>query len=68
MKRAANLLLLLVLGLRVSSPECPTTSICPQDGQNGNPTGEYKWQGSVEFEKFSHPTSTGQHVWWDRCT
>jgi hypothetical protein len=48
--------------------ECPTTSTCPQCGQTGNPTGQYKWQGSVEFAQFRHETMSGTpHIWWDRC-
>jgi hypothetical protein len=48
--------------------DCPTTSICPDDGQNGNPTGQYKWQGAIEFAQFSHPLMNGgKHTWWERC-
>lgn len=52
------------------SPDCPTTSICPEDGITGNPTGQYKWQGAIEFAQFSHPLTNahgGKHTWWERC-
>ena len=48
--------------------DCPTTSICPEDGGTGNPTGQYKWQGATEFAQYSHISPSGKrHVWWDRC-
>jgi hypothetical protein len=44
--------------------DCPTTSICPEDSQTGNPTGQYKWQEAVELSQGSHPTMDDKrHVW-----
>jgi hypothetical protein len=69
---------LLILGLLLISgitavADCPASAICPMDGDTGNPTGNYKWQGAVEFAEFSHPRvpdqndSSKQHVWWVQC-
>jgi hypothetical protein len=65
--------LLLASGVTVSrplnaSPNCPTTAICPEDGSSGNPTGQYKWQGAVEYAQFVHNMSNGgKHAWWEKC-
>jgi len=63
--------LLLVLLLSVCLPavaDCPTTSVCPDDGITGNPTGRYKWQGSIQFAQFTHLlVKGGNHTWWEKC-
>ena len=68
MKKALALSVLLLIICWMAVADCPTTSICPEDGMNGNPTGQYKWQGAIEYAQFSHPLSNGgRHVWWERC-
>lgn len=70
MKKVAVVVLfvfLLVTSLTVFA-DCPTTAICPDHGVPGNPTGQYKWQGAVEYAQFSHPMPNGgTHTWWERC-
>jgi hypothetical protein len=70
MKRKLTLLtLVLVLVIPSLAATCPTTAECPEDGMNGNPTGQYKWQGATEYAQFTHPLSNGgKHTWWERCS
>ena len=70
MKVAALLLATLLLSCMVSAKaDCPTTASCAEHGMNGNPTGQYKWQGATEYAEFSHPTTNGgTHKWWEKCS
>jgi hypothetical protein len=47
---------------------CPTTASCAEHGLAGNPTGRYKWQGTIQYAEFSHPMADGKsHLWWEKC-
>jgi hypothetical protein len=64
--------LFLVLGTNPASGfagnDCPTTATCAEHGMNGNPTGQYKWQGATEYAQFEHPLpDSGSHKWWEKC-
>ena len=68
MKKMIFLVVLLILICLPAVAGCPTTAVCPEDGVSGNPTGQYRWQGSVEFAQFTHVLMNGgRHTWWERC-
>jgi hypothetical protein len=69
LKTAVALLILVLLVSLLAAADCPTTAICPEDGMSGNPTGRYKWIGTIEYAQFTHITPDDKtHVWWERCT
>jgi hypothetical protein len=57
-----------ILAVPFARANCPAFSDCPIDGIGGYPTGNYRWQGSREFEQFEHAlVNGGRHVWWVQC-
>lgn len=54
-----------LLALPLLMASCPTTASCPDHNVSGNPTGEYKWNGSTQYAQFSH--TNPNHKWWEKC-